>query len=131
MYLMKYKSESFEKFKKFKNEVKKQTGKSIKKLRSDRSGEYLSTEFQGFLRDRGIILQMTPPYTAQLNEVSKRRNRTLLDMVRSMVSFTDLSASLWDMHFRQQCIFKIEFRLSLSKRHHMRYGIAKPQVSAI
>ena len=67
---MKYKSESFEKFKEFKNEVEKQTGKSIKKLRSDRGGEYLSTEFQGFLRDSGIISQMTPPYTPQLNGVS-------------------------------------------------------------
>ena len=42
VYLMKYKSESFERFKEFKNEVEKQTGKQIKTLRSDRGGEYLS-----------------------------------------------------------------------------------------
>ena len=45
VYLMKYKSEAFEKFREYKNEVENQTGKSIKTLWSDRGGEYLSTEF--------------------------------------------------------------------------------------
>lgn len=95
MYLMKYKFESFEKFKEFKNEVEKQTEKSIKILRSDRGGEYLSTEFRDFLKENYIISQLTLPYTPQHNGVSKkRRNRTLLDMVRSMVSFIDLPTPL-------------------------------------
>ena len=45
VYLMKYKSETFEEFKEFRQEVEKQLGKSIKVLRSDRGGEYLSLEF--------------------------------------------------------------------------------------
>ncbi|CAL9098223.1 unnamed protein product [Musa textilis] len=40
VYLMKYKSEAFEKFREYKNEVENQTGKSIKTLRSDQGGEY-------------------------------------------------------------------------------------------
>ena len=95
VYLLKYKSESFEKFKEFRAEVEKQTGKSIKILRSDRGGEYLSTEFLEFLKINGIVSQLTPPYTPQHNGVSERRNRTLLDMVRSMMSFTDLPIYLW------------------------------------
>ncbi|KAI5334757.1 hypothetical protein L3X38_024890 [Prunus dulcis] len=55
VYLIKYKSEAFEKFKEFKNEVEKQTGKSIKILRSDREGEYLSTEFLEYLKKHGIL----------------------------------------------------------------------------
>ncbi|KAM2616711.1 hypothetical protein TB1_033196 [Malus domestica] len=55
VYLMKYKSESFERFKEFKNEVEKQTGKQIKILRSDRRGEYLSNEFLDYLKECGII----------------------------------------------------------------------------
>ena len=39
VYLMKHKSETFEKFKEFKNEVQNQLGKSIKAIRSDRGGE--------------------------------------------------------------------------------------------
>ena len=92
---MKHKSESFEKFKEFQNEVENQLGKSIKALRSDRGGEYLSQEFGDHLRACGIVSQLTPPGTPQWNGVSERRNRTLLDMVRSMMSQVDLPLSFW------------------------------------
>ncbi|KAM1409238.1 hypothetical protein ACFX2I_009652 [Malus domestica] len=95
VYLMKYKSESFERFKEFKNEVEKQTGKQIKILRSDRGGEYLSNEFLDYLKECGIISQWTPPGTPQLNGVSERRNRTLMNMVRSMMSSADLPVTFW------------------------------------
>ena len=36
-----------------------------------------------------------PPGTPQRNGVSERRNRTLLDMVRSLMSLTDLPLSFW------------------------------------
>ena len=81
LYLMKHTNESFEKFKTFKNEVQNQLGKSIKALRTDRAGEYLSQEFDGYLKDCGIVSQLTPPRTPQWNGVSERRNRTLLDIV--------------------------------------------------
>ena len=95
VYLMRYKSDSLEKFKEFKNEVENQLGKKIKKLRSDRDGEYLSQEFIDHLRECGIISQLTPPGTPQWNGVSERRNRTLLDMVRSMMSHASLPLSFW------------------------------------
>ena len=47
------------------------------------------------LRKCGIVSQLTPPGTPQRNGVSERRNRTLLDMVRSMMSLTDLPLSFW------------------------------------
>ena len=93
VYLLKYKSEVFEKFKEYKSEVENQLGKSIKVLRSNRGGEYLSQEFQDYLKENGILSQWTPPYTPQLNGVSERRNRTLLDMVRSMMSHANLPKS--------------------------------------
>ncbi|KAK8618171.1 hypothetical protein V6N13_116039 [Hibiscus sabdariffa] len=83
------------KFKEFKNEVQNQHGKSIKALRSDRGGEYLSQEFDELLKECGVVSQLTPPGTPQWNGVSERRNRTLLDMVRSMMSHTDLPTSFW------------------------------------
>ena len=95
IYLMKHKSETFEKFKEFQNEVENQRGKKIKFLRSDRGGEYLSYEFDEHLKSCGIVPQLTPPGTPQRNGVSERRNRTLLDMVRSMMSFTDLPLLFW------------------------------------
>ncbi|KAK8533071.1 hypothetical protein V6N12_076352 [Hibiscus sabdariffa] len=95
IYLMRHKSEALEKFKDFKNEVQNQHGKSIKALRSDRGGEYLSQDFDELLKECGIVSQLTPPGTPQWNGVSESRNRTLLDMVRSMMSHTDLPTSFW------------------------------------
>ncbi|CAN6573251.1 unnamed protein product [Malus baccata var. baccata] len=95
VYLMKYKSESFERFKEFKNKVEKQTGKQIKILRSDRGGEYLSNEFLDYLKECGIVSQWTPPGTPPHNGVSERRNRTLMNMVRSMMSSADIPISFW------------------------------------
>ncbi|GJY73183.1 retrotransposon protein, putative, ty1-copia subclass [Tanacetum coccineum] len=80
----------------FQKEVENQLGKTIKSLRSDRGGEYMSQEFLDHLKEHGIIAHRTPPYTPQNNGVSERRNRTLLDMVRSMMSQTTLPKSFWD-----------------------------------
>ena len=95
VYLMRHKSESFEKFKEFKNELQNQLGKNIKILRSDHGGEYLTKEFDNHLKECGIVSQLTPHRKPQWNGVSERRNRTLLDMVRSMMSQTDLPISFW------------------------------------
>lgn len=95
VFLMRHKSESLEKFKEFQSEVENQLEKKIKALRSDRGGEYLSNEFKDHLKQCGIIPQLTPPGTPQWNGVSERRNRTLLDMVRSMMSRAELPLSFW------------------------------------
>ncbi|GJR76854.1 zinc finger, CCHC-type containing protein [Tanacetum coccineum] len=56
----------------------------------------LSQEFLDHLKEHGIIAHHAPPYTPQNNGVSERRNRTLLDMVQSMMSQTALPKSFWD-----------------------------------
>ena len=57
IYLMKHKSETFEKFKEFQSEVENHRNKKIKFLRSDRGGEYLSYEFGLQLKQCGIVSQ--------------------------------------------------------------------------
>ncbi|GKD75844.1 retrotransposon protein, putative, ty1-copia subclass, partial [Tanacetum coccineum] len=96
VYLLKHKHEVFETFKVFQKEVENQLGKTIKSLRFDCGDEYMSQEFMDHLKDHRIIVHQTPPYTPQHNGVSKRRNRTLLDIVRSMMSQTTLPKSFWD-----------------------------------
>ena len=67
IYLMKHKSETFEKFKEFQSEVENHRNKKIKFLRPDRRGEYLSYEFGLHLKQCGIVSQLTPPGTPQRN----------------------------------------------------------------
>ena len=91
---MKYKSEIFERFRELKYEIEKQIDKPIKVLQSDQE-KYLSTEFLRYLKENGIVSQWTPFDTPQLNRVSERKNRTLLNMIRSMMSSTNLFLFLW------------------------------------
>ena len=104
LYLLNNKYEALDAFKVFKAEVEKQCGKQIKIVRSDRGGEYYGryTEdgqapgpFARFLQEHGIVAQYTMPGSPDQNGVAERRNRTLLDMVRSMLASSKLPKSLW------------------------------------
>ena len=90
-YFLKEKSEALEKFKEFKAAVEKESGKSIKALRADRGGEYLSEEFSCYLKKHGIRAEFTAAYSPQQNGVSERMNRTLVEAARSMITHAGLS----------------------------------------
>nr|GEU31731.1 retrotransposon protein, putative, Ty1-copia subclass [Tanacetum cinerariifolium] len=96
VYLLKHKHEVFETFKVFENEVENQLGKIIKIFLSDGAGEYISQEFKYYLKACGIFQQLTPSYTPKHNGAFERINRTLLDMVRSMMNLTTLPLSFWN-----------------------------------
>ena len=83
---MRRKSETFEKFKEFRAEVKNQFGKHIKAIRFNRGGEYLLGDFNDYLTQNEIVPQLTALGTSQQNGVAERMNRTFLKMVRSMIS---------------------------------------------
>ena len=92
---LKGKSEVFGIFKKFKALVEKQSGKQIKVLRSDRGKEYTSREFDKFCEDEGIERQLTVAYTPQQNGVSERKNRTVMEMARSMLKEKGMPNTFW------------------------------------
>ena len=95
VYFMKEKSEALEKFKEFKAEFEKESGQSIKALRADRGGEYLSDEFSSFLKSNGIRAEFTAAYTPQQNGVAERMNRTLVEASRSMMIHAGVSDEYW------------------------------------
>ena len=75
--------------------MEKQLGKPIKALRSNQGGEYMDEDFRSYLTDNGILSQLTAPGTPQQNGVAERRNMTMLDMMRSMLSNSSLLKSFW------------------------------------
>ena len=104
VYLLSEKSQALQAFQIYKAEVEKQLDKKIKTVRSDRGGEFYGryTEagqqkgpFALFLQEHGIKAQYTTPYNPQQNGVAERKNRTLLNMVRSMMCTTGLPRFLW------------------------------------
>ncbi|GAA0146952.1 transmembrane signal receptor [Lithospermum erythrorhizon] len=89
------KSEAFGKFKEFKAYVENQSGSRLKVLRTDRGGEYTLMFLTFFYKDHGIKHQLTASYTPQQNGVSERKNRTIVEMARSMLTNKNLSKTFW------------------------------------
>jgi transposase InsO family protein len=87
VYLLKSK-EALHYFKTYKAKVENQLERKIKRLRSDRGGEYFCVE-------HGIIHERTPPYSPQSNGVAERKNRTLTDLVNVMLKTLGLSKKWW------------------------------------
>ena len=57
----------------------------IKKIRSDNGSEFKNTQIEEFLDDEGIKHEFSAPYTPQQNGVAERKNRTLIEMARTML----------------------------------------------
>ena len=74
VYLLNTKDEALHYFKIYKAEVEKQLEKKIKRVRSDRGGEYFLSEFDSFCAECGIIHERTPPYSPKSNGVAEREN---------------------------------------------------------
>ncbi|KAL0437841.1 UNVERIFIED_CONTAM: Copia protein [Sesamum radiatum] len=96
VYLLSHRSEALDCFKRFLAEVENQREVNLKIFRTDRGREYLSEQFKQICEDKGIIRQLTIPYTPQQNGVAERRNRTLLEMARSMMAQANLPISFWE-----------------------------------
>ena len=95
VYLLHSKDEALNSFKTYKAEVENQLEKKIKVIRSDRGGEYESAAFSDFCAQNGIVHQTTAPYTPQQNGVAERKNRTLKEMINSMLNSSGLPHNLW------------------------------------
>ena len=104
VYFLHNKYEALDAFKVFTAEVENQCGKQIQIVRFDRGGEYCGryTEngrapdpFAKFLQEHGIVSQHIMPSSPNQNGVAERRNQTLVDMVRSMLSNSNLPKFLW------------------------------------
>ena len=71
VYFMKHKSEVLDKFKEFEVTTTNAAGRAIGTLRTDNGGEYLSSAFQNYLREKGIRHELTVPHCPQQNGVSE------------------------------------------------------------
>jgi transposase InsO family protein len=51
--------------------------------------------FEKFCEENGITHEVTAPYTPQHNDLAERRNKSLLDMTRSMFKLKNMPNTLW------------------------------------
>jgi transposase InsO family protein len=94
-YPLKDKSSVFEVFQRFRTLVEKQSSCVIKCLRTNRGREFTSDKFKKYCSEHGIKRQWTTVYTPQQNRVSERKNMTLMNMVRSMLTGRCVPKRFW------------------------------------
>ncbi|CAL8992316.1 unnamed protein product [Prunus brigantina] len=94
VYFIRNKSSALECFRKFKAMTELQSGYKIKGL-SDRGGEFLSSEFNKFCDEFGIQRQLTVAYSPQQNGVAERKNRTMVEMAKSMLHEKGIPYEFW------------------------------------
>ena len=82
---LKQKYDAFQMFKWYLARVEKETGKSLKCLRSDRGGEFTSKEFEVIYNDEGIKRQTSAPRTPPQNGIAERRNRSVIDYAKTLM----------------------------------------------
>ncbi|CAL9026855.1 unnamed protein product [Prunus brigantina] len=95
IYFLRCKSEVLTVFKKFKATIELQSGYKLKKLRSDRGGEYTSNEFNRFCDEMGMERQLTVAYSPQQNGVAERKNRTIVEMAKCMMFEKGMPLEFW------------------------------------
>ena len=95
VFLIREKSEVADILIQFIEMIKTKFGARPKVIRSDRGGEYMNAKVQKYLETQGIKVQYTVAYSPQQNGIAERKNRTLMDAVRSMLYEANLDYSYW------------------------------------
>ena len=93
--LLKHKSETVTVVQNFMEKCNTQFGHYPKTFRSDRGGEFMSNNLQNYLAGKGIMFECTVPNTPQQNGISERKNRTLVEAVRTILISRNLPHYLW------------------------------------
>lgn len=77
------------------NRCKTQFGNCPKTIRTDRGGEFMDNEIQTFLKQNGINFQCSSPRCPEQNGISERKNRTLVEAIRTQLLSKNLPKFLW------------------------------------
>jgi transposase InsO family protein len=95
LYLLKSKDEVFNKFKEFKALIENIYERKVKILRSDNGGEYTSKVFLNFYKYVGIKRKITTPYNPQQDGVAERKNKMIMEAMKTMIHDQDFPMCLW------------------------------------
>jgi transposase InsO family protein len=106
-------------------------GLRIKKIRSDNGTEFKNSQIEGFLEEEGIKHEFSSPYTPQQNGVVERKNRTLLDMARTMLDEYKTPDRFWAEAINTACysINRLYLHRILKKTSYELLTGKKPNVS--
>jgi transposase InsO family protein len=97
------KSDVFATFKLFVKGIHNECEITIKRVKSDNGSEFKNIKIDELCDDFGIRRQFSAKYTPQSNDLVERKNRTLIDMARSMLSEYNVSQFFWAEAINTAC----------------------------
>ena len=75
--------------------MEKEKGFLILRIRSDRGNEFINHSFITYCEENGVRHELSCPRTPQQNGIVERKNRTLHEIARTMISQYRLTQYLW------------------------------------
>jgi transposase InsO family protein len=117
VFFLQEKSQTQEILKRLLRRAQNEFGLRIKKIRSDNRTEFKNSQIEGFLEEEGIKHEFSSPYTPQQNGVVERKNRTLLDMAKTMLDEYKTPDRFWAEAIKTACysINRLYFHRILKK----------------
>jgi transposase InsO family protein len=103
VFFLQEKSQTQETLKGFLRRAQNEFGLRIKEIRSDNGTEFKNSPIEGFLEKEGIKHEFYSPYTPQQNGVVERKNRTLLEMARTMLDEYKTPDRFWAEAINTAC----------------------------
>jgi transposase InsO family protein len=95
VFFLQDKSETQGTLKRFLRRAQNEFELKVKKIRSDNGSEFKNLQVEEFLEEEGIKHEFSAPYTPQQNGVAERKNRTLIDMARTMLGEYKTPERFW------------------------------------
>ena len=89
------KGDAFGAFKIYEARAERVTGYKIVNLHVDGGGEFVSNNFRAHCRDRGIAIHFTQPYSTEMDSISERMMRTIIEHVSAMLWMAGLPVGFW------------------------------------
>jgi hypothetical protein len=131
VFFLQEKSQTQETLKRFLRRAQNEFGLRIKKIRSGNETEFKNSQIEGFLKEEGIKHEFSSPYTRQQNGVVERKNRTLLDMARTMLDVYKTPDRFWAEAINIACysINRLYLHRILKKASYELLTGKKPNVS--
>jgi hypothetical protein len=129
--LLQEKSQTQDTLKGFLRHAQNEFGLRIKKIRSDNGTEFKNSQIEGFLEEERIKHEFSSPYTPQQNGVVERKNRTLLDMARTMLDEYKTPDRFWAEAINTACysINRLYLHRIIKKTSYEFLTSKKPNVS--
>jgi hypothetical protein len=103
----------------------------VKKIKSDNESEFKNLQVEEYLEEEGIKHEYSAPYTPQQNGVVERKNRTLIDMARTMLEEFKTPERFWSEAMNTAChaINRLYLHRLLKKTSYELLTGNKPNVS--